>query len=351
MEAYYEGRLSTVEQTVVVVGEIAHLVGLVVLEGARVVGRGVDRHAADVLGHAEGFKIGFELYLAAPHLEFLHEGIIIRLVLSFVLDEQIFASPERGVYLRAVADAYDSYVLTLHIGNDAQALHRAHSGGYLARTPEVFALKSREKVLRYIIGGLSEAVNVCAEDSSAGKVALELLCEEIIILDYAVLVGGYQLDLGDNGGVKALVRVVPAALSLRINEKHARINARGYLCKPALLCESCGGLYAMLFLLENEQKRGAEAPVVRLSVQVVIGNENLEIKLFELVLPVLPPRDLLYCGSFHHWHFLVLPYCKFFDNRIIEIIEKRISLRKSTYTNLSFFRFFCNINRRTFTNI
>lgn len=131
---------TVVEQAVVVIGKVADLVGLRVFDGP-VVGRGIDDDAAGVLGHAQGFEIGLQLDLSAPHFEVLHEGVKVRFIIRFVLDQQVLAAVEGAVDFSAVADAEDGNVLALHIRHHAEPLHGAHGGGDFTGAPEVFALQ------------------------------------------------------------------------------------------------------------------------------------------------------------------------------------------------------------------
>ena len=128
------------EQVVVIVGEIAHLVGFHVLDGP-VVRRSVNGYAAGVFRHVQGFEIGLQLDLSAPHLEMLYKGVEVRFIFSFVLDQQVFAAVKGLVDLRTVSDAEDRDVLPLYVRHNAQAFHGAHGGSDLAGSPEVFTLQ------------------------------------------------------------------------------------------------------------------------------------------------------------------------------------------------------------------
>ena len=308
VEAHDHGRRALVEDIVVVVGEIADLVGGLVLVFAHVVRGGLHGVAARVLGHAQGREVRFVFDLSAPHFELFHEGVEVFFIFGLFLDEQVLAALKGLVGLRAVARAEDGDVLPLHVRYHAQFFHGAHGRGDLAGSPQVFALQGLQQVLRHIVGGGAEGIDVRAEDRAADEVALELLREEVVVLHDAVFVDHDHLDFGDHRGIKALVFSRPAAFLRRIDEEDAGVEARRDLRQTCLVGEAHRAVHVLSVFLEHQQARRPETVVVHLAVQIVVRHVGFQFKLVKGMLPAFSAGDFPHLRSFHHGHRLILLY-------------------------------------------
>ena len=100
----------------------------------------------------------------------------------------MLTAAERAINLFTVADTEHRDVPPLHVGQNAQAFHRAHGRCDLTRTPKVLSVLGLQKVPCYIIGRSAKAVNIRAEDCTSHIIALELPGKKVMVFDDAVLV-------------------------------------------------------------------------------------------------------------------------------------------------------------------
>ena len=293
---------SVIEDPVIVVGKISDLMILRFSGDEFIIFRSFYEYRSDIFCHTQSGEIRLEFDLSAPHLKLPYERIEVLDILGRLLDQKIFASFKSTVHFRAVSDRQDRDIFSLHIRNDTQILHGAHGRRDLTRTPEILSLKSLKKILGHIIRGLSEAVDIRAEDRTSGEESFKGLREEVEVLDDAVFIHRDHLDLGDDRCIEALICAFPSAFRLRIDEDHSAIHTGSDLRKTGLLCKFNFRISVHLLFFEYQKKRSSKCIVIGLSVDIRIRYEDLHVKIRKFIFPVLTAVYFHHGRALHHRH-------------------------------------------------